>query len=48
MYKVKAQLNGSRHSTEKVSRVAHVKATEHKVNPATDAVRVENRNHGLA
>ena len=54
MYKVrkKAQLNRtayrSRHSTEKVTRVAHVKATKHKANPAADEVRVENRNHDLA
>ena len=52
MYIVKAQLNRttyrSRHSTEEVTRVADVKATKHKANPATDEVRVENRNHGLA
>ena len=51
MYKVKAQVNRtayrSRHSTE-VTRVAHVKATKHKANPATDEVYVENWNHGLA
>ena len=28
--------------------VALAKATKHKANPATDEVRVENRNHGLA
>ena len=38
----------SRHSTEKVTRVAHVKATKHKANLATDEVRVENRNYVLA
>ena len=52
MYKVKAQLNRtayrSRHSTEKLTRVAHVKAIKHKANLATDEARVENRNHGLA
>ena len=52
MYRVKAQIKRtayrSRHSTEEVTRVAHVKATKHKANPATDEVRVENRNHGLA
>ena len=29
-------------------KVALAKATKHKANPATDEVRVENRNHGLA
>ena len=52
MYKVKAQIKRtayrSRHSTEEVTRVAHVKATKHKANAATDEVRVENRKHGLA
>ena len=51
-YKVKAKVNRtayrSRRSTEEVTRVAHVKATKHKANPATDEVLVENRNHGLA
>ena len=31
-----------------ITRVARVKATKHKANQATDEVRVENRNHGLA
>ena len=52
MYKDKAQVNRtayrSHHSTEEVTRVAHVKATKHKANPATDEVRAENRNHSLA
>ena len=52
MYKVKAQVKRtayrSCHSTEEVIRVAHVKATKQKASPATDEVRVENRNHGLA
>ena len=30
------------------TKVALVKETKHKANPATDEVRVENRNHGLA
>ena len=51
MYKVKGQVNRtayySRHSTD-VTRVAHVKATKHKANPATDEVHVENGNDGLA
>ena len=46
MNKVKAQVNRtayrSCHSTEEVIRVAHVKATKQKANPATDKVRVEN------
>ena len=29
------------------TKVTLVKATKHKANPATDEVRVENRNHGL-
>ena len=33
---------------KKVTRVAHVKATKHKANLATDEVRVENRNYVLA
>ena len=52
MYKVKAKLDRtayrSRLSTKQVTRVALVKATKHKANPATDEVRVKNRNHGLA
>ena len=35
-------------STEQITRVALVEATKKKANPATDEVRVENRNHGLA
>ena len=35
-------------STEQITRVALVKATKQKANSATDEVRVENRNHGLA
>ena len=35
-------------STEKITRVAVVEATKKKANPATDEVRVENRNHALA
>ena len=38
----------SRHSTEEETGVAHVKATKHKANPATDEVCLENRSHGLA
>ena len=38
MYKVKAQVNRTaycfRHSTEEITRVAHVKATKQKANPA--------------
>ena len=33
--------------TEQITRVALVEATKKKANPATDEVRVENRNHGL-
>ena len=35
-------------STKQITRVALVEATKQKANPATDEVRVENRNHGLA
>ena len=35
-------------STEQITRVALVAATKKKANPATDEVRVENRNHRLA
>ena len=49
--KVKAQqkkrLYRSRHE-KRTTKVALVKATKHKANPATDEVREENRNHGLA
>ena len=49
--KVKAQkkerLYRCRHE-KRTTKVALVKATKHKANPATDEVRVENRNHGLA
>ena len=34
--------------TEQITRVALVETTTKKTNPATDEVRVENRNHGLA
>ena len=30
------------------TKLALEKATKHKANPATDEVRLENRNHGLA
>ena len=33
---------------EQITRVALVEATKQKANPATDEVRVESRNHGLA
>ena len=33
---------------QSTTKVALAKATKHKANPATDEVRVENRNHGLA
>ena len=33
---------------ESPTKVALAKATKHKANAATDEVRVENRNHGLA
>ena len=35
-------------SRQRTTKVALVKATKHKPNTATDEVRVENRNHGLA
>ena len=35
-------------STEQITRVAPVEATKKKANPATDEVRMETRNHGLA
>ena len=35
-------------STEQITRAALVEATKKKANPATDEVRMENRNHGLA
>ena len=35
-------------TTKCTTKVALAKATKHKANPATDEVRVENRNHGLA
>ena len=40
--------NKNNNSTEQITRVALVKATKQKANLATDEVRVENRNHGLA
>ena len=33
---------------QSTTKVALVKAPKHKPNPATDEVRVENQNHGLA
>ena len=33
---------------QSTTKVALLKATKHKANPATDEVREENRNHGLA
>ena len=33
---------------QSTTKVALVKATKHKANPATDEVREENRNHRLA
>ena len=33
---------------QSTTKVALAKATKHKANPATDEVRVENRNHDLA
>ena len=33
---------------QSTTKVALVKETKHKANPATDEVREENRNHGLA
>ena len=35
-------------SSEQITRVALVAVTKKKANSATDKVRVENRNHGLA
>ena len=35
-------------SQQSTTKVALTKATKHKANPATDEVREENRNHGLA
>ena len=35
-------------STEQITSVALVEATKQTANPATDEVRVENGNHGLA
>ena len=33
---------------QSTTKVALAKATKDQINPATDEVRVENRNHGLA
>ena len=43
-------IDRTNNSTEQipVTKVVLVEATKHKANPATDEVRVENRNHGLA
>ena len=50
--KVKAQWKGqlyhSRRPQKGTIKLALEKATKHKANPATDEVRLENRNHGLA
>ena len=42
-----SRLYRSLHDKEQL-KLLSVKATKHKANPATDEVRVENRNHGLA
>ena len=51
MLKVKAQWKGrlyrSRHKREQLNLLLK-KTTKHKANPASDEVRLENRNHGLA
>ena len=51
MLKVKAQWKGrlyrSRHKRGQLN-LLREKATKHKANQATDEVRLENRNHGLA
>ena len=50
MLKVKAQwkgrLYGSRHKSGQLNLHALEKDTNHKANPATDEIRLENRNHG--
>ena len=38
----------SPHDKAGTTKVALVKATKHKADPATNEIRVENRNHGLA
>ena len=52
MLKVKAQWKGrlyrSRRPQKGAIKLALEKATKHKANPATDEVRLENQNHGLA
>ena len=42
-----SQLYRSRHDKAGTTKVALVKATKHKADPATNEIRVENRNHGL-
>ena len=51
MFKFKAQQTERLYRSspqQSTTKVALAKATKHKANPATDEVRVENRNHGLA
>ena len=51
MPKVKAQLERTAvpfSPQKRTTKLALEKATKHKANPATDEVRLENRNHGLA
>ena len=43
-----SRLYRSRHDKARTTKVALVKATKHKADPATNEIRVENRNHGLA
>ena len=43
-----SRLYRSRHGKAGTTEVALVIATKHKADPATNEVRVENRNHGLA
>ena len=43
-----SRLYRSRHDKAGTTKVALVKATKHKADPATNEIRVENRNHGLA
>ena len=43
-----SRLYRSRHDKAGTTEVVLVKATKHKADPATNEIRVENRNHGLA
>ena len=43
-----SRLYRSRHDKAGTTKAALVKATKHKANPATNEVRVKDRNHGLA